>query len=202
MLRMSDGSPLSPSSGYTVGGRLGQMQGLIVDLQSNVWGLDNENSQVVLFPKGDPAKATLLCNQGKGCKVSKPFHLAVDGQNRIWITNGGSNNVTRFPADHPELAEQFPVGRSPKGMAIDSQGHAWITNFEDSSITHLLPSGKEAEGSPYRTPGIREPWGVAIDGNDNVWVAVFGGKTLVELLRQPSGDLPSRRQDRRADLAR
>lgn len=188
VLRMPDGAPLSPPSGYNLDGRLGKMQGVIVDRASNVWALDNENNQVVLFPKGDPKKATLLCksgsdqgNQSTGCQVSNPFHLAVDGQNRIWITNGGSHSVTRFPADHPDQAEQFQVGLSPKGMAIDSQGHAWITNFASSSITHLLPSGQEAAGSPYTQGGIKEPWGAAVDGDDHVWVAVFGGRALVEL---------------------
>ena len=186
VVRMSDGAPLSPSTGYTLGGKLGWIQGVIVDLQSNVWAVDNENSQVAFFPNGDPAKATLLCVPGSGgCQVSKPFHLAVDGQNRIWIANAGNATVTVFPAGQPDQAQQFPLGAAsnlnPKGMAIDSQGHAWVTNFVGSSVSHLLPSGASAPGSPYTGSGIKEPWSIAIDGNDHVWVAVFGGKALVEL---------------------
>ena len=184
VLRMSDAAPLSPPSGYTLGGKLGHLQGLILDLKSNVWVVDNENSQVALFPDGDPARARLLCGQDDPkCHVSHPFHLAVDQKNQIWITNGGtgSGSVTRFPADQPELAEQFPVGKSPKGIAIDSQGEAWIANFESSNVSHLLADGRPAPGSPYKMPSIVTPWGIAVDGDDHVWVAAFGSKKLVEL---------------------
>jgi streptogramin lyase len=42
---------------------------------------------------GKPVDGTL--------QVVGPFHLAVDQQDRIWVTNGGSNTVTRFPASDP-----------------------------------------------------------------------------------------------------
>ena len=37
-----------------------------------------------------------------------------DGWDRIWITNGGSNTVTRFPASDPGKAEQIKVGYGPR----------------------------------------------------------------------------------------
>jgi DNA-binding beta-propeller fold protein YncE len=55
--------------------------------------------------------------------------LAVDHQDRIWITNGNSDTVARFPSADPGKAELFKVGLSPKGIAIDSAGNAWVNNF-------------------------------------------------------------------------
>ena len=61
-------------------------------------------------------------------QVEGPFHLAVDQQDRIWVTNGGSNTVTRFPANDPGKADQIEVGYGPRAVAIDSLGNAWVAN--------------------------------------------------------------------------
>lgn len=128
------GRPLSPETGYTFGEQLGQMQGIISTPKGDIWALDNEKSQIVYLPKGDAAKGRILGRtvQGKPVdgtlQVKGPFHLAVDQQDRIWITNGGSNTVTRFPASDPGKAEQIKVGFGPRAIAIDSLGNAWVNN--------------------------------------------------------------------------
>ena len=61
-------------------------------------------------------------------QVKKPFGLAIDQQERIWVSNSGSNTVTRFPASDPSKAVEFEVGYSPHAIAIDSQGNAWVAN--------------------------------------------------------------------------
>jgi hypothetical protein len=131
-----DGTPLSPPQGYDFGGRLGMVQGIIVTPSGDVWALDFGNDQVIYMPKGDPTKGRLLCQAPAGtankdgpCKLNGPFHLAIDQQDRIWITNAVGETVTRFPASDPDKVEVLPTGgHSGKGMAIDSQGNAWITN--------------------------------------------------------------------------
>jgi hypothetical protein len=42
-------------------------------------------------------------------QVNVPFHLAIDQQDGIWVTNSGSNTVTRFPANDPGKAEHIEV---------------------------------------------------------------------------------------------
>jgi hypothetical protein len=130
------GKPLSPPDGYNFGGQLGIMQGIIVAPNGDVWALDFEKDQVVHLPKGDASKAKFYCratdgrpNKDSPCKLSGPFHLAIDQQDRIWITNAIGDTVTRFPASDPSKIEVLPTGgHSGKGMAIDSQGNAWIAN--------------------------------------------------------------------------
>jgi streptogramin lyase len=132
----NDGKPLSPDDGFNFGGQLGVMQGIIVTPKGDVWALDFEKDRVVYLPKGDASKAKFFCestdgkpNKDSPCKLSGPFHLAIDQQDRIWITNAIGDTVTRFPASDPSKVEVFPTGgHSGKGMAIDSQGNAWITN--------------------------------------------------------------------------
>jgi DNA-binding beta-propeller fold protein YncE len=129
-----NGKPLSPSTGYNLNGQLGGMQGINTTPDGDVWALDSSKSQIVHFPKGDPARARILCRSVADkpvdgtCQVKGPFHVAVDLQGRILVSNANSNTVTRFPANDPSKAEQLTVGYSPHAIAIDSQGNAWVAN--------------------------------------------------------------------------
>jgi streptogramin lyase len=131
-----NGQPLSPPEGYNFGGQLGIMQGIIVAPNRDVWAVDFEKDQVVHLPKGDASGVEFFCRSAEGkpnkdspCKLNAPFHLAIDQQDRIWITNAIGDTVTRFPASDPSKVEVLPTGgHSGKGMAIDSVGNAWITN--------------------------------------------------------------------------
>jgi len=128
------GAPLSPETGYDFDGKLGTMQGIIVTPDGDVWALDNGNDQIVHLPGGNASMGRILGRTVDGkpengtLKVKSPFHLAVDGQDRIWVTNSGSDTVVRFPASDPGKAEEFKVGFAPRAIAIDSQGNAWVAN--------------------------------------------------------------------------
>ncbi|TYC69153.1 hypothetical protein FMN63_11020 [Stappia sp. BW2] len=135
VLDRKTGEPLSPEGGYNFDGKLGQMQGVLVAPDGDVWALDNANSQIVHIPGGDPSRGRLLGQTVYGkpadgtLQVKLPFGIAIDQKDRIWITNSGSDTVTRFPADNPSKAEEFKVGFSPHAIAIDSQGNAWVGNL-------------------------------------------------------------------------
>jgi len=135
VLDRKTGKPLSPETGYNFDGKLGQMQGILVAPNGDVWTVDNENNQVVHLPGGDVSKGKLLGRTVKGkpidgtLQVKGPFGIAIDQQDRLWITNSGSNTVTRFPASDPGKAEEIEVGYSPHAVAIDSQGNAWVGNL-------------------------------------------------------------------------
>ena len=63
------------------------------------------------------------------CKSFRaPFHLGIDQQDRIWVSNSGVDHVTRFPAADPSKAENFKTGINNSGLGIDSQGNVWVTN--------------------------------------------------------------------------
>lgn len=135
VLDRKTGAPLSPETGYDFDGKLGQMQGVLVAPNGDLWTVDNGNSQIVHIPGGDPTKGRILGQTVDGkpadgtLQVKSPFGIAIDQQDRIWITNSGSNTVTRFPASDPGKAEEIEVGFSPHAIAIDSQGNAWVGNL-------------------------------------------------------------------------
>jgi streptogramin lyase len=128
------GKPLSPPTGYNFDGQLGSMQGVVATPNGDVWAVDPGKNQLAYFPKGDPAHARLLCRTVDGkaidgtCKLEGPFHIAMDQQGRMLVSNANSNTVTRFPANDPSKAEELKVGYSPHAIVIDSQGNAWVAN--------------------------------------------------------------------------
>lgn len=108
-----NGKPLTPSEGITFNGKLGLMQGIIATPNGDVWALGVSKTQLLHFPKGDLTKGKILC-EGREVEPCKsflgPFHLGIDQQDRIWVTNGAGGHVTRFPASDPSKAEKFGTG--------------------------------------------------------------------------------------------
>ena len=135
-----NGKPLTPADGITFDGKLGLMQGVIVTPSGDLWVVGLGKNQLVFFPKGDLTKAKLVCEGDKDepCKSLKgPFHLAIDQEDRIWVSNAVGDSVTRFPASDPSRAESFKAGYSGSGLSIDSQGNVWVTNRLGSSLRGL-----------------------------------------------------------------
>jgi hypothetical protein len=125
------GKPLTPPEGITFNGQLGLMQGIIVAPNGDVWAVGISKNQLLYFPNGDWTKGRIVC-EGRTVEPCKsllgPFHLGIDQQDRIWVTNGFGAHVTRFPASDPTNAETFKAGYSGSGLGIDSQGNVWVTN--------------------------------------------------------------------------
>ncbi len=134
-----NGKPLSPPEGWNFNRQISQMQGIIATPSGDIWTLDLIKGQVVKLPQGDPSKAQFFCQNKTGdplknpCKLMGPFALAIDQQDRIWVTNAVADHVVRFPASDPSKFETFKVGYSASGLAIDSQGNVWVTNKLGSS---------------------------------------------------------------------
>jgi hypothetical protein len=189
------GEPLSPETGYNFGGELGSMQGIITTPGGDVWALDNENSQIVHLPNGDATQGRILGRTVDGepedgtLQVEGPFHLAVDQQDRIWVTNGGSNTVTRFPADDPGNAEQIKVGYGPRAVAIDSLGNAWIANtLGHPSTREMLALGKDKLGSKVKN--LVDSSTTPAERAAEMWIGLY------ELMvKYPGGDVAMVRPD-------
>ncbi len=190
----NSGRPLSPPEGYNFNGQLGLMQGIIATPNGDIWALDVEKSQLVHLPNGDAARGRILCQNRSGnpednpCRLAAPFHLAIDPQDRIWVTNAAGDWVTRFPASDPTRVETFPTGYSGSGLAIDSQGNVWVTNrfgnFASSTTgivelcgvrTETCPPGMQpgdaiSPAGGYVGGGMQLLIDIGIDPAGNVWV--------------------------------
>ena len=165
-----DGRPLTPPEGINFGGRLGLMQGIITAPNGDVWALGISKRQLLYFPKGDWKNGRIVCegDSAEPCKsFTAPFHLAIDQQDRIWVSDS-SLHVIRFPASDPTKAVKLDVRSNNSGLNIDSQGNVWVTNRFGSGLigmAHMvdmavhLKTGGVLSASDYLTKTMSEQKG-------------------------------------------
>ena len=165
-----DGKPLTPPEGINFGGQLGLMQGIITALNGDVWALGVSKRQLLYFPKGDWNNGKIVCEgeSAEPCKsFTAPFHLAIDQQDRIWVSDS-SFHVIRFPASDPTKAVRLDVRSNNSGLNIDSQGNVWVTNRFGAGLlgmAHMvdmavhLKTGGVLSASDYLTKSMSEQKG-------------------------------------------
>ena len=59
--------------------------------------------------------------------VAHPNGIAFDGAN-IWVSNWGSNNVSKLRASDGALLGTYAVGGAPQAVAFDGV-QIWVANF-------------------------------------------------------------------------
>jgi sugar lactone lactonase YvrE len=192
-----NGKPLTPPEGITFDGKLGLMQGVIVTPSGDVWVLGVEKRQLVYFPKGDLTKGRIVCegDSAEPCKsFLAPFHLAIDQQDRIWVSNG-NDKVTRFLAADPSKVETFKTGINNSGLNIDSQGNVWVTNRFGTGLlgmAHLVDMAVRLKldgGEDYTALAKTFPTPPASAGI--VWFDDWGQLSEEAFLRDFAGDVPA-----------
>jgi hypothetical protein len=181
-----NGKPLSPPEGITFNGQLGLMQGIIVTASGDVWVLGVEKRQLVYFPKGDWTNGRIVCegDSAEPCKsFIAPFHLAIDQQDRIWVSDS-SLHVIRFPASDPTKAVRFDVRWNNSGLNIDSRGNVWVTNRFGSGLLgmeHMVDMAVR-----LKTSGVLS----ASDYLTKTMSEQKGGSGSVTLLRPDGSEFP------------
>jgi YVTN family beta-propeller protein len=61
--------------------------------------------------------------------------VAFDGTN-IWVTNSGSNTVTKLLASTGQVLGTFSVGTAPLGIAFDG-ANIWVANSGSNTVSKL-----------------------------------------------------------------
>ncbi|MGA8192226.1 MAG: hypothetical protein WB902_02530 [Acetobacteraceae bacterium] len=61
--------------------------------------------------------------------LKSPFGIAIDAQNRVWVSNSQSDTVVRFPFADPSKVETFQVGIGARGVALDSKGNLCVASL-------------------------------------------------------------------------
>jgi hypothetical protein len=139
-------------------------------------GKDGANAMRVAI--GDSSQiATLLwkCKPVAYAVGSHPQSLCFDGTN-IWVTNNGSNNVTKLNATTGTAVGTYSVGTAPVGICYDGT-YIWVANSGSNSVTKLIASTGGAVGT--YTVGT-SPQYLCYDGA-NIWVTNAGSNNVMRL---------------------
>ena len=133
------GKAITSSEGWNFGGKISQMQGIIATPNGDIWAVDTIKAQILHLPAADPSRVEFYCQNKTSdplknpCKLLAPFAIAIDQQDRIWVTNVAADTVSRFPASDPSKVEALKAGYSGTGLAVDTLGNVWISNKLGSS---------------------------------------------------------------------
>jgi streptogramin lyase len=119
-----EGRPMGKESDFPYAGKVGNLMGVGVAANGDVWIADGTKDQLLYFPGGRIKDQKLVKVKG----LASPFGIAIDSQNQVWVSNSASTEVVRFPADDPSKVESFRAGISVRGVALDSKGNLWAAS--------------------------------------------------------------------------
>src|SRR5262245_21819081 len=105
--------------------KLHGLMGVGVARNGDVWIADGSGNQLLFFPGGRVKDGKIVRVKG----LKSPFGIAIDAQNRVYVSNSQSVTVLRFPADDPSRVETFRVGIGARGVALDSKGNLWVASL-------------------------------------------------------------------------
>ncbi len=107
------GRTIGKESDIPFAGKTGGLMGIAVAPNGDVWIADGTKNQLLLFPGGQLKDGRIVEVAG----LVSPFGIAIDPQNRVYVSNSQSDTVLRFPADDPSKVETFKVGICARGVA-------------------------------------------------------------------------------------
>ena len=133
-----NGKPVAKESDLPMAGQLGGVMGIGVAANGDVWIADGTKNNMLFFPGGRVKDGRIV----KVAGLKSPFGVAIDAQNRVWVSNSQSDTVVRFPADDPSKAETFRCGIGVRGVALDSKGNLWVaSNMSLDFPPPVIPDG-------------------------------------------------------------
>jgi hypothetical protein len=119
------GRPIGKESDIPFAGKTGGLMGIGVAANGDVWIADGTKNQLLYFPGGRLQDGRIVQVAG----LKSPFGIAIDAQNRVYVSNSQADTVLRFPASDPSRAETFRVGIGARGVALDSKGNLWVASL-------------------------------------------------------------------------
>jgi hypothetical protein len=119
------GRPIGKESDFPFAGKTGGLMGIGVAANGDVWIADGTKDQLLYFPGGRVKDGRIVKVEG----LKSPFGIAIDNQNRVYVSNSQSDTVVRFPASDPAKVVTFKVGIGARGVALDSKGNLWVASL-------------------------------------------------------------------------
>jgi hypothetical protein len=106
-----------------------------------------------------------------------PDFFAFDGVH-MWVTNYGSNSVTKIRAADGQVIGSYPAGTNPNPIAFDGL-YIWVASQTTPNVTKLRASDGSVAATVSGLPG-GEHWGMAFDGA-NIWVTNYNANSVTKI---------------------
>ena len=106
---------------------------------------------------------------------NNPNAVCFDGAS-IWVTNAGSDNVTKLNAITGAVIGTYAVGNNPNAVCFDG-ANIWVVNYFTQNVTKLN-AGTGAVIGTYAVGG--NPYAICFDGA-NIWVTSDASNNVTKL---------------------
>jgi hypothetical protein len=108
---------------------------------------------------------------------SQPQRMVFDGTG-MWVTNYGSNTISRVDAVTGEIISTYQTGANPNGMISDGT-NMWITLTGSNTVEKFNISTGQKVGT-FEMPNSYQPVNLAYDGQ-NVWIGIYNSNVVVKM---------------------
>jgi len=132
--------------------------------------------------------------QASGNGLLYPFHLALDGNDNVYVVNADASsttqsNVIAFQNNGTNMwatAVDTVINKLPKYIALDAAGHVYYVNNGATAATENLVELNASTGAAIGTiTALPSVWGVSVDSSGNLWytsAASAASPNLAEIL--------------------
>jgi tripartite motif-containing protein 71 len=153
-------------------GEFGDVDGLAVDQQGNVYALDWWNNRMQKFDANGNYLSTLRTDA---------FALTVDKQGNIYTTEPYSDTLTKYSSSGLILNQWGTTRPGPRqfinegDIALDSHGNIFVADLADGTMKIYSSQGEQlSEWNKYGPLSINStvfyPQSIAIDSTDNLYI--------------------------------
>lgn len=160
---------------YAVPTKDAGLQGIASD-DIGIWFTEFRANKIGLL---DPSTGEIAEFQPDKFSLNAPTGVLPVSDGIIWITEHGSNTLTKF-SHHSGTFERFDIpGETPApyGLAMDRDGNVWFALHLGNRIGVMQLATEEIHTFPIPTPNSLTQW-IAIDPQGNVWFAETGSNKL------------------------
>lgn len=133
---------------------------------------------------GGPRLSFLPASQSMlGKSFNRPFDVAVDGNNNLFVADNGDNAVYEILAvgGYTTIKSLGSGFNGPYGVAVDGSGNVFVADTGNGAVKEILAVGGYTTVSTLGS-GFNSPSGVAVDESGNVFVIDRGNSAVKEIL--------------------
>ncbi len=196
--------------GAAVEARLGDVEGLAVDAQGNLYVSDSLDHRI---RRVDGASGTITTVAGDGfpgstgdggpaaeARLNQPYGIAVRPDGSLYVADFGNRRIRRI---RPDGTMQTVAGGSgsfseavrfagPRNVAADTEGNLYVSDFSGHRVYRVSPSGRveavagagvagfNGDGPALETE-LNAPAGLAAGPDGSVYIADSGNRLLRRL---------------------
>lgn len=157
----------------------GQMPGLAVDAQDQVWIFHRGKTPVQVFDRDGS-----LVRSWDNASFNSGHHMKIGPEGNVWLTDAGAHAVYKYTPEGDLLMTLGTPGKPgeddrhfnrPTDMAITPAGDIFVTDgYGNSRVVHFDAEGRFVKtwGKLGTAPGeFDTPHGIVVDSNGRLYVA-------------------------------